>query len=508
MKEGTGEYKAQQIKVSQLEQLKQTGAQKDMVSQQQLNALGLTEFDIKATTLAEEQKQTFEEEKQKLLDEGKEPALASELAYTKAVGAAEKENTKEKEKGFFAGLKNAATAMMESAAKIPVVGWVIAAAIAATVLGIGIAASASANSSENTDKKTGNQIAEGQAKAYNLKKDISQNTKYADEYNTLLNKNRTTEEQERFEELTESIQDVNESFKGLEGQALLQALQAKNVLDKSNYNALINKNAELALSIKDLDNSVVGQNAITSYLTNSQKELIQSNEKLIDANEAVVAAVTSKSSNIAGDIGHNAQAIFEQQNDGEYGDLGADKDFVFADYMANIGAGLALGAIGSPIVGTVGALIGSIVLDVENAKKRYDQIENRQKLLHDLNVKVVDFTATMETTIADNNEALKQSDGKASAFIDNLKTYHEEYNEFVKKFGTEAAKSLDATYTTFGYIDKMISDKQRNINDETANTIKRLLELQVLTDNAIEKLANLMSDIDGTINSAQEAAKL
>lgn len=508
MKEGTNEYKAQQIKVSQLEQLKQTGAQKDMVSQQQLNALGLTEFDVKAATLTEEQKQTFEEEKQKLLDVGKEPALASELAYTMAVGAAEKENTKEKEKGFFAGLKNAATAMMESASKIPVVGWVIAASIAAALLGIGIAASVNANSSENTDKKTENQIAEGQAKAYNLKKDISQNTKYADEYNTLLNKNRTAEEQERFEELTESIQDVDESFKGLEGQALLQALQAKNVLDKSNYNALINKNAELALSIKDLDNSVVGQNAITSYLTNSQKELIQSNEKLIDANEAVVAAVTSKSSNIAGDIGHNAQAIFEQQNGGKYGDLGSDKDFVFADYMANIGAGLALDAIGSPISAIVGALIGSIVLDVENAKKRYDQIENRQKLLHDLNFKVVDFTATMETTIADNNEALKQSDGKTSAFIDNLKTYHEEYNEFVKEFGTEAAKSLDATYTTFGYIRKMISDEQGNINDETANTIERLLELQVLTENAIEKLANLMSDIDGTIKSAQEAAKL
>lgn len=79
---------------------------------------------------------------------------------------------------------------------------------------------------------------------------------------------------------------------------LLKEVSKKIGENTSQINSLIDSNYETALKMRNLDKSVVGQQAITAKLIREQDRLIRTNEKLITLNdsqvtEKVEAVVTS-----------------------------------------------------------------------------------------------------------------------------------------------------------------------------------------------------------------------
>ena len=105
---------------------------------------------------------------------------------------------------------------------------------------------------------------------------------------------RTKEEDERLEELTASIQDLDESFAGLTGDDLAGAVMGKISDNTTQINNLANKNLELAYDIKDLNNSTIGQQAVANSLIASQEKLI---ERLINSYYVTQASDKQKAKN-------------------------------------------------------------------------------------------------------------------------------------------------------------------------------------------------------------------
>lgn len=69
---------------------------------------------------------------------------------------------------------------------------------------------------------------------------------------------------------------------------LLKEVSKKIGENTSQINSLIDSNYETALKMRNLDKSVVGQQAITAKLIREQDRLIRTNEKLIELNDSQV----------------------------------------------------------------------------------------------------------------------------------------------------------------------------------------------------------------------------
>ena len=460
----------------------------------------MTEEQLNNKDLIVEKTKSKEKESQLVTDKLDNAEGVKEVVNTNAATVAEKVNTKEKEKGFKAKLKTAAASMMDSAGQIPMVGWIIAAAIGAAMLGIAI--STGVSKSIVTDNERESKIADNQATSYNLKKSISTNSDYATNYEKLLNKKvRTEEEQQEFEELGESIRDLDDDFKGLDGKNLLDALKQKNVQDKIQYDSLIESNYQEALLLKDWDNSLIAQTAIQTKLINSQEKLIESNYDLIDSNNG------SLTSNIKSDAAIAAQNLVENYDNSK----GMQDQYSAGDFATNIAAmtlgGAAIGtALGGPIglaVGTaLGAVVGTISTIVDNNSIKQANKETAERHAYELekaNEEIVNSVTQFNLDLEKNSKNLSETN--KSEFANNLKAYKEMINE-----SNELAKgALEETYTTYSFIDKMLSDQEGNISDTQYETIDKLLDLQLLTEDAIKELANIFTDIESEQQSYKQA---
>ena len=130
---------------------------------------------------------------------------------TKEIGL-HKKNTAEATKEGAAKQISAGWGMAGSASAIPVVGWVIAAAIIAAVIGMMIAAAVqSGKTGDKTDDaiaKTREELNQLQADLYNLDSARQNVSKLGDEFESLSNKIvKTTEDLERMEEIAQQIND-------------------------------------------------------------------------------------------------------------------------------------------------------------------------------------------------------------------------------------------------------------------------------------------------------------
>lgn len=118
--------------------------------------------------------------------------------------------TKAEEKGFLAKLKNAGAKMAQSAAEIPIAGWVIALAILGAIVGLTVAGiSAAKNSGSDAQaEKTDEDLKKLEADLFNLKQSQQKVAGLADEFENLSNKIvKTSEDAERLKEIAQSIND-------------------------------------------------------------------------------------------------------------------------------------------------------------------------------------------------------------------------------------------------------------------------------------------------------------
>lgn len=128
------------------------------------------------------------------------------MKKAQSIALSEAETVKEKKK-FAVMLKNAGAAMAESAAKIPVAGWVIAAAILAAV-GAAIAVTAINQNQDDKIDDTADSLNKVQAELYNLNHGIETVKKLGDEFDTLSNKIiKSSDDLKRLAEIAKQIND-------------------------------------------------------------------------------------------------------------------------------------------------------------------------------------------------------------------------------------------------------------------------------------------------------------
>jgi TP901 family phage tail tape measure protein len=182
------------------------------------------------------------------------------------------------------------------------------AALAAVGLAGGLAGIISANSGGTSarDQKMESKIADSQNIMYEAKKQNKEISASKDRYIELSSKtDLSIEEQEELQELTESIQDMDESFANKTGPDLIDAM---NDLTRKNEN-IINKEIEAsyqnALKMDNLAASELGRQAVENKIIKSQEELIKSNSALAMANKAVVDSVTEKTAAMADSFADN-----------------------------------------------------------------------------------------------------------------------------------------------------------------------------------------------------------
>lgn len=169
-----------------------------------------------------------------------------------------------KMKDFVSSLQAAGAKMAESAASIPVAGWVIAAAILAAVgIAIGVSAAAANGAFKNTSNKiesTEENLNQLQADLYNLNSGINNVKALGNEFEELSNKIIKTEEDlSRLNEIATQINDdagyevVNTTLSEEEQLAQIRGYQQTQENKAAKQTAKINK--ELGQGLKDVGSS-------------------------------------------------------------------------------------------------------------------------------------------------------------------------------------------------------------------------------------------------------------
>jgi uncharacterized protein HemX len=181
----------------------------------------------------------------------------------------------------------------------------IAGAVAALALaGIGAAVSlgsgagGAGGSQSKEDKIAGKQTAN-----YNMKKSNATANKALDEYTELQNKEfKTEEDKQRLEELESEMQELDEHFAGLKGDALVKAVRGRVAAQEVAIADNIKDSFDTALSMDDINGSNVARQAIADKIISSQEKLIASNVDLVDATEKEVEAVKNNAADMANEI--------------------------------------------------------------------------------------------------------------------------------------------------------------------------------------------------------------
>lgn len=403
----------------------------------------------------------------------------TEIASETTEGAIKDANNAKEKVGLMTKIKSALAKAAESAASIPIGGWLIALSLLAAA---GIAVAVNSNRKNSTAYKESS-IQKNNNTIYSRKKENSELKSNLSELQELNRKSiRTKEENERLEELTASIQDLDESFAGLTGNSLTNAVMRKindNTVQISN---LIDKNLKLAYNINNLNNSTIGQQAISNSLIASQEKLIESNDKLWKLNnEELNKKVSSSSATMAEDLSQSFN----------YDDYLKTDKFTFSDGLKITGSALLTGAMaGMTMGGPIGALAGaigagisgltySLVNSAENKKQREKEQAELQSSLRYYNTVIIDAATTMETELSKSTTSLTSQ----------IKVY----DEIVKSFGDNALlkEVLGNQYATTDFLYSLtVGHKQ------VLDNIDSLVKLNAITEEGISKLASVVADID------------
>lgn len=408
----------------------------------------------------------------------------AEIASETTEGAIKDANNKKEEAGFIIKIKSALAKAAESAGSIPVVGWGIALAIlAAAGVIVGVSASNRNNSTafkESSIQKNNNTI-------YNRKKENSELKNSLSEFQELNRKSiRTKEEEKKLEELTASIQDLDESFAGLTGDDLAGAIMGKISDNTAQISNLTNKNLKLAYEIKNLNNSTVGQQAVANSLIDSQEKLIESNDRLWKLNNEQLNKKVAVSSAAMG------KDLSQSINYDNY--LKTDK-FTFSDGFKITGSALLINAInsmitggltGAPIgagTGTLTGLTSSLVGFAGNKKQREKEQAELQNSLRYYNTLITEAATTME---------IEMSKSTAS-----LSSQIKVYDEIIKSFEGNALLEdvLGNQYATISFLHDIMPDVTATDN-QILNNIDALVRLNAITEEGIIKLSSVVAGIE------------
>jgi hypothetical protein len=262
------------------------------VAKQTGNAAGVQENINDAVEAGLEEQITEEEDKQ-VADQAIGNALGKQEIVNDTIDVGlEKKETSEENKQTGGKLLNAGIDMAGSAAKIPAVGWIIAAAILAMFgIGVGVSHLINVSSDEHKEEK----IQEGQNEIYNKKKQNRELSSKQEEYETLLEKrNRTLEEEEQLQSLVESIQGLDESLENKTGKALLNGMIKLQEKNEKTIKKTIDSNYNLALKIDEFAKSAEGQQAIVDKMELLQNDYLEMNGDFTAASESVQNTITQQ----------------------------------------------------------------------------------------------------------------------------------------------------------------------------------------------------------------------
>lgn len=388
----------------------------------------------------EEREQTAEKTTQSVIDNTNNATALANVATEKAQTREEKNQT---------GLKltNTGIDMAGSAAKIPMVGWVIAGAI---LLALGIGTFAGIRHVKSDSYKE-NKIKDSQNDMYEKKrqnKDLESNAKELEE---LLDKDKLTiEEEERLRELEGTIQDLDETLKNKTGEDLLEGMKELQEKNEKLIKKEIESNYQLALSMKDLANSDLGQQAIEDKVNLLQDEYIEYHESLMFATDDLKNAIEKQSAALADSFAENVayQDAFKYKEK-EKGETAEERQ----------------------------------------ARKEHNaSIDDRlAKYTEDFAKTSVDFVTDMEAFLSETDAQGKE-----------LHNFGEQVHEYMKNvdlyFGDdEFAKQLLAEeYEGLAFITDLVDQEtELGYKNSVLENIDKLTELGILTTDNIKELANM-----------------
>ena len=194
------------------------------------------------------------------------------------------------------------SALLNTAGKSP---WPIALALLALagvagVSGIAIAAKSNADSTKE------NKIQESQNEMYNKKRQNKDLESKKEEFVVLLEKdNLSIEEEEQLRTLEESIQGLDETLENKTGEDLLEGMEKLQEKNEKLIKKEIESNYQLALSMKDLANSDLGQQAIEDKVNLLQNDYIEDHENLLFATDDLKNTIEKQSAALADSFAEN-----------------------------------------------------------------------------------------------------------------------------------------------------------------------------------------------------------
>lgn len=388
----------------------------------------------------EERKQTAEKATQTVIDNTNNATAIANVATEKA-------QTKEEESQTGLKLTNAGIDMAGSAAKIPMVGWIIAGAIL-SIIGIGAFAGIRYLQSDSYKE---NKIKDSQNDMYEKKRQNKDLESNATELKELLEKDKLTiEEEERLRELEGTIQDLDETLKNKTGEDLLEGMEELQEKNEKLIKKEIESNYKLALSMKDLANSDLGKQAIEDKVNLLQDEYIEEHERLMFATDDLKNTIEKQSIALADSFAEN---------------VAYQNAFIYKEKEKG-----------------------------ETAEERQARKEHNASLDDRLTRYTEDFAKASVDFVTDMEAFLSETDNQGKE----LHSFGEQVHEYMKNidlyFGNdEFAKQLLAEeYVGLAFITDLVDQEtELGYKNSVLENIDKLTELGILTTDNIKELANM-----------------
>lgn len=461
--------------------------------------------DTASTILNKEEKKaesdtTKELEKQQGIKKGSTLLEKVQLILSKlGLKQAKKENQEETKQASIKAGQTIAEAGEQGAGgnfagmAIGIAGAVTALALAgiAAAISLGTGASGAGGFKAKEDK-----IASKQTANYDMKKSNTNANKALDEYTSLQNKAvKTEEEQRRIEELESEMQEMDEKFANLKGDALIKAVRGRVAAQEVAIKDNIQDSYEIAIKMSDISDSNVARQAITDKIISSQDKLIESNLALIGATEEETQAIKNNANNIAKQLtdqldwdkafGEENKNIFGQ-GDGTYS---MARDYNGWDYVgATLGSAL-LGNI-NPVLGPITGIVSVATMANEDSKAREQQNKIAEAIY-----KFENASTEMAINMEIANEDLASQVQAYNSGIENLNNSLEGLSEDFKE---SALRIAESQYGTIAYIAKL--DK---LSDSNNSLVDKIVSIQKKTNGAV-KQDSLIDMADALVGSALE----
>lgn len=341
------------------------------------------------------------------------------------------------------------SALLKTAGKSP---WPVALVLLALAGIAGAAAAGVAIAKNNSDENKENKIQESQNEMYNKKRQNKDLESKKEELVVLLEKdNLSLEEEEQLRTLEESIQGLDETLENKTGEDLLEGMEELQRKNEKLIQKEIESNYKLALSMKDLANSDLGQQAIEDKISLLQNEYIEDHESLMFATDNLKNTIEKQSTTLADSFAENVayQEAFKYKEK-EKGETSEERQ-----------------------------------ARKEHNASREDRLA---KYTEDFAKTSVDFVTDMEAFLSETDDQGKE-----------LHSFGERVHEYMKNvdlyFGDdEFAKQLLAEeYEGLAFIADLVDQEtELGYKNSVLENIDKLTELGILTTDNIKELADMV----------------